>query len=93
MKEKQEKKMLKYDFADEITSQDDRYDFVEQKVFSYEHCEVVQTTILNDNNTGIVLNGIYGRDTSNIYAKPVTEGKSEYALSKEEKEAIEKATK
>ena len=49
MKDKQEKKMLKYDFADEITSQDDRYDFVEQKVFSYEHCEVVQTTILNDN--------------------------------------------
>lgn len=49
--------------------------------------------ILNDNNTGIVLNGIYGRDTSNIYAKPVTEGKSEYALSKEEKEAIERAMK
>lgn len=49
--------------------------------------------ILNDNNTGIVLNGIYGRDTSNIYAKPVVNGKSEYALSKEEKEAIEKAIK
>ena len=32
--------------------------------------------ILNDNNTGIVLNGIYGRDTSNIYAKPITEGNS-----------------
>lgn len=45
--------------------------------------------ILNDNNTGIVLNGIYGRDTSNIYAKPVVKGNSEYALSKEEKEAIE----
>ena len=55
MKEKQEKKMLKYDFADEITSQDDRYDFVEQKVFSYEHCEVVQTTILNDNNSYLVI--------------------------------------
>ena len=47
--------------------------------------------ILNDNNTGIVLNGIYGRDTSNIYAKPITEGTSKYALSKEEKEALEKA--
>lgn len=47
--------------------------------------------ILNDNNTGIVLNGIYGRDTSNIYAKPIKEGTSEYALSKEEKEALEKA--
>lgn len=47
--------------------------------------------ILNDKNTGIVLNGIYGLDTSNIYAKPVIEGKSEYALSKEEEEAIQKA--
>lgn len=47
--------------------------------------------ILNDNNTGIVLNGIYGRDTSNIYAKPINNGTSEYALSKEEKEALEKA--
>lgn len=44
--------------------------------------------ILNENDTGIVLNGIYGRDTSNIYAKPVINGKSEYALSKEEEEAI-----
>ena len=46
--------------------------------------------ILNEHNTGIVLNGIYGRDTSNIYAKPVVEGNCEYALSKEEKEALEK---
>lgn len=44
--------------------------------------------VLDENNTGFVLNGIYGRDTSNIYAKPVTEGKSEYMLSKEETEAI-----
>lgn len=47
--------------------------------------------ILNERNTGIVLNGLYGRDTSNIYSKPVIEGKSEYALSKEEEEAIKKA--
>lgn len=44
--------------------------------------------LLNEKDTGIVLNGIYGRDTSNIYAKPVVNGKSEYALSKEEEEAI-----
>ena len=68
MKEKQEKKMLKYDFADEITSQDDRYDFVEQKVFSYEHCEVVQTTILNDNNIFNKKKGIY-------YSMFMTQGK------------------
>ena len=49
--------------------------------------------ILNEKNTGIVLNGIYGIDTSNIYAKTITEGKSEYLLSKEEKEALEIAMK
>lgn len=48
-------------------------------------------SILNENNTGIVLNGIYGRDTSNIYAKPVVDGKSEYALSREEEQAIQQA--
>lgn len=47
--------------------------------------------ILNEHNTGIILNGIYGRDTSNIYAKPIVKGNSEYALSKEEKEALDKA--
>lgn len=47
--------------------------------------------ILNNKNNGIVLNGIYSRDMSNIYAKPIIDGTSEYALSDEEKEAIEKA--
>jgi hypothetical protein len=47
--------------------------------------------LLNNNNNGVVLNGIYSRDNSNIYAKPIKDGKSEYVLSDEEKEAIEKA--
>lgn len=47
--------------------------------------------LLNNNNNGVVLNGIYSRDNSNIYAKPIKDGKSEYILSAEEKEAIEKA--
>ena len=47
--------------------------------------------LLNNNNNGVVLNGIYSRDNSNIYAKPIKNGKSEYILSDEEKEAIEKA--
>lgn len=47
--------------------------------------------ILDKYNDGIVLNGIYSREMSNIYAKPVKEGKSTYTLSEEEKEAIEKA--
>lgn len=44
--------------------------------------------ILDDYNNGIVLNGIYARDSSNIYAKPVENGQSKYVLSNEEKEAI-----
>lgn len=47
--------------------------------------------LLNNNNNGVVLNGIYSRDNSNIYAKPIKDGKSEYILSDEEKEAIEKS--
>ena len=47
--------------------------------------------ILDDKNNGYVLNGIYARDNSNIYAKPVKNGKSSYVLSEEEKEAIYKA--
>lgn len=47
--------------------------------------------ILDKYNDGIVLNGIYSREMSNIYAKPVKDGKSTYTLSEEEKEAIDKA--
>ena len=47
--------------------------------------------LLDNNNNGVVLNGIYSRDNSNIYAKPVKDGKSEYVLKKKKKEAIEKA--
>ena len=47
--------------------------------------------LLNEKNTGVVLNGIYSREMSNIYAKPVKDGKSTYTLSEEEIEAIQKA--
>lgn len=49
--------------------------------------------ILNDEDDGIVLNGIYARDSSNIYCKTVEKGSSSYALSKEEEQAIEIAVK
>lgn len=47
--------------------------------------------LLNENNDGVVLNGIYARDMSNIYAKPIEKGQSKYTLSEEEKEALIKA--
>lgn len=47
--------------------------------------------LLDEKNNGVVFNGIYSREMSNIYAKPVENGKSKYTLSEEENEAINKA--
>ena len=47
--------------------------------------------LLDENNNGIVLNGIYSREMSSIYAKPITKGKSDYNMTEEEKEAVLKA--
>lgn len=47
--------------------------------------------MLDEKNNGVVLNGIYSREMSNIYAKPVENGKSKYTISEEEEEAIQKA--
>lgn len=47
--------------------------------------------LLDEKNNGVVLNGIYSREMSNIYAKPVENGKSKYTISEEEQEAIQKA--
>lgn len=44
--------------------------------------------LLDENDDGVVLNGIYSREMSNIYAKSVENGKSKYTLSEEEQEAI-----
>lgn len=45
--------------------------------------------LLDRNDTGVVLNGLYGSDSSNIYAKPIKGGVSTYQLSEEEKYALE----
>ena len=47
--------------------------------------------LLDEHDNGVVLNGIYSREMSNIYAKPVEGGKSKYTLSAEEQEAIKRA--
>ena len=49
--------------------------------------------LLDENNDGVVLNGIYSREMSNIYAKPVKNGKSSYTISEEEQQAINDAIK
>ena len=45
--------------------------------------------LLDRENNGVVLNGLYGSESSNIYAKPIKNGKSTYQLSEEEKYALE----
>ena len=47
--------------------------------------------ILDAYNNGVVLNGIYSTEGSNIFAKPIQAGKSTYTLSSQEQEALQKA--
>lgn len=49
--------------------------------------------LLNNNDDGLVISSLYSRDSSSTYAKPVTGGKSKYALSVEELQAMDTAKK
>lgn len=44
--------------------------------------------LLDDHDDGIVLSSLFGRSESRIFAKPVKNGQSKYALSTEEEQAI-----
>jgi hypothetical protein len=46
--------------------------------------------ILDDQQDGVVLTGIHGREQTFIYAKPVEKGQSTYSLSPEEKMIIDR---
>ncbi|MGZ9585962.1 DUF4446 family protein [Paenibacillus marinisediminis] len=47
--------------------------------------------LLNDQEDGVVFTGIHGREHMFVYAKPLEKGNSTYALSPEEKQAMETA--
>jgi hypothetical protein len=49
--------------------------------------------LLDASRTGIVLTAIQGRDYARIYVKEMEEGRSPVALSPEEQEAVDRATK
>lgn len=49
--------------------------------------------ILDGNNDGVLLTGIYGREDSTTYAKPVDKGISRYDLSEEEITVLNEAIK
>ena len=48
---------------------------------------------LDENNDGLVITSLYTREENRVYGKPIKNGLSEYSLSSEEKQAIEKAKK
>ena len=45
-------------------------------------------SLLDENNNGVVLSSIYGREDNRTYAKPIENGKSTYNLSEEEKKVL-----
>lgn len=47
-------------------------------------------SLLDENDNGVVLSSIYGREDNRTYAKPIENGKSTYLLSDEEKEVLPK---
>lgn len=47
--------------------------------------------MLNEEGDGVVLSSLYSRERMSIFAKPIKNHKSEYELSAEEKNALQKA--
>ena len=45
--------------------------------------------LLDNNDDGVLISGIYSRDSSATYAKPVVAGKSKYAMSSEKIQAVD----
>lgn len=51
------------------------------------------TAFLDDTGDGVVISSLYSRDKVSTYAKPIKRLRSEYELTREEREAITKAAK
>lgn len=49
------------------------------------------TTFLNEERDGVIISSLYSREHISVYSKPIKKGVSEYELSEEEKESLEKA--
>lgn len=47
--------------------------------------------MLDEEGDGVVFSSLYSRERMSVFAKPIKKGKSEFELSNEEKEALEKA--
>ncbi len=50
--------------------------------------------LLDENNDGVIISSLYGRDLSKIYAKKIEDGKCpQYTLTEEEQQALNEAVK
>jgi len=49
------------------------------------------TGFVNENGDGVVISSLYSRERVSVFSKPVKNLKSEYELTKEEKESLQKA--
>jgi len=49
--------------------------------------------VLDKDNTGFVITSLYGRESSRVYSKKISQGKPSHPLSKEEQQALNKAMK
>jgi len=47
--------------------------------------------MLNEDGDGVVFSSLYSRERMSVFAKPIKNGKSEYELTTEEKEVLNKA--
>lgn len=48
-------------------------------------------SMLDENQDGVVLSSLYSRERASIFAKPIKNGKTEYELTEEEREVLDKA--
>lgn len=48
-------------------------------------------SFMNDEKNGVIVSSLYARDRMSIFAKPIVNGKSEFELTVEEKEVLEKS--
>lgn len=48
-------------------------------------------SFLNDKGDGVVMSSLYARDRMSIFAKPINNGRSEFELTEEEQEVLEKS--
>ncbi len=47
-------------------------------------------SLMNDEGDGVVLSSLYARDRMSVFAKPIKKGKSEFDLTKEEKNVLDR---